>query len=359
MGCNEDMGNKFDKREFLKYVGDASQLFGVRDSVLKGGAAEGVRALDVRNGCGLDFTILPDRGMDIAWLSYKGINMSYISHTGIKAPQYFNDRGLGFLRNFYAGFLTTCGLSYAGTPSSDMGEELGLHGRIANLPAEEVYAGTDWQGDVPTVKIKGKIREAMFFNENLILDREISVRNGENKISIIDNVENLGFRAQPLMILYHFNLGYPLLSSKSYLVSPSTNIVPRDDTALSGLNECRKFQQPTSGYKEQVFYHELKELDAGGRTFAALVNPVLKLAVVIRFNKNQLGRLIQWKQMGEGEYVLGIEPANCRVVGRAKERSEGTLQFINPGEVRKFELEVEILDDILDIEKIEAKAMCI
>jgi len=63
----------FDKREILKYVGDLSQMLGTRDYTLNGGKAQGVRAIDVRNGAGLEFTVLPDRCLDIAWLSYKGM----------------------------------------------------------------------------------------------------------------------------------------------------------------------------------------------------------------------------------------------------------------------------------------------
>lgn len=100
-------------REIRKYVGDISQLFGVKDYRMSGGKAEGVRAVDIKNGSGLEYTVLPDRGLDIAYLSYKSTNISYISKTGIVAPQYFDKSGLSFLRSFYAGFLTTCGLTYA------------------------------------------------------------------------------------------------------------------------------------------------------------------------------------------------------------------------------------------------------
>jgi len=330
-------------REMLKYVGDASQLFGIKDYCFNGGRAQGVRAVDVKNGAGLEFTVLPDRCLDIAYLSFKGINYSYISKTGIVAPQYYEERGIGFLRSFYAGFLTTCGLTYAGAPCNDAGEELGLHGRISNIPAEEVYAGTEWTSGEPVMAVRGKTREARLFGEHMVLSREILCKYGENKICINDAVENRGFREEPLMLLYHFNLGYPLLSSKSRLVAPSEKVIPRDDEAAAGINEYDRFQVPTAGYKEQVFYHDLKA-GGNGRTFAALVNPIQKLGVVIWFNKEQLCRFTQWKMMGEGEYVLGIEPCNCHVEGRVKARRDGTLEFIKPGETRKFNLEVEILE---------------
>ena len=50
--------------------------------------------------------------------------------------------------------------------------------------------------------------------------------------------------------------------------------------------------------------------------------------------------------MGESEYVLGIEPCNCHVSGRVAERASGTLEFMQPGEVRHFDLEVEVVEGL-------------
>lgn len=236
-------------------------MFGVKDYFINSGKADGVRAVDIRNGNGLELTILPGRALDIASFSYKGMNLSYISSTGIVAPQYFSETGQGFLRNFYGGFLTTCGLTNVGAACNDNGEELGSHGRIANIPAEEVYAGTDYTDGTPVMKVRGRMRESKFFGENITMEREISMRYGENKVHIKDIVENNGFRTEPFMILYHFNLGYPLLTGNSFLIAPSTVVTPRDIDAEKGISEYKVFQSPTLGYKEQVFYHDLK----GGR----------------------------------------------------------------------------------------------
>src|SRR5665647_3237041 len=161
--------NKFKKRQLLKYVGDFSQLFGIKEYYLAGGKANGVKAFDIRNGSGLEFTVLADRCLDIAGLSFKGINCSYISKTGIVAPQYYDENGIGFLRSFHAGFLTTCGLRNVGNPCKENGESFSLHGRISNTPGEEVCASTEWIDDVPVLTISGKMREARLFGENLVI----------------------------------------------------------------------------------------------------------------------------------------------------------------------------------------------
>jgi len=292
------------KREMLRYVGDLNQLFGIKEYTLTGGKAKGVKAFDVKNGSGLQFTVLADRCLDIAGLSFRGINCSYIGNSGIVAPEYYNENGIGFLRSFQGGFLTTCGLRNVGSPCDEKGESFGLHGRISNTPAEEVCATTEWIDDKPVLTVSGKMREARLFGENLILKRNIICKYGENKITIQNTVENCGFKPEALMLLFHFNLGHPLLNEDTILVTPTEKLTPRDQEAVKGEAVYNQCQQPTPGYSEQVFYHDLAS-DRNGETCAALMNKKLELGVAIRFNKNQLFNFTQWKQMGEGEYVYG------------------------------------------------------
>ncbi len=82
-------------------------------------------------------------------------------------------------------------------------------------------------------------------------------------------------------------------------------------------------------------------------THACLFNEDLGetgVVVCIKFNVNQLDHFIQWKQMGEGEYVVGLEPATWYPEGRAKAREKDELKFIEPGETKTFELEIEIVE---------------
>ena len=342
------------KREMLKYVGDFSQLFGIKEYKLSGGKANGVKAFDVKNGSGLEFTVLADRCLDISGLSFKGINCSYISKTGIVAPEYYNENSIGFLRSFHGGFLTTCGLRNVGVPCEEKGELFGLHGRISNTPAEEVCAATEWIKDVPVLSISGKMREARLFGENLVLGRKITCRCGENKITIQNTVENCGFKQEALMLLFHFNLGYPLLDENTILVTPTQQLIPRDQDAITGETEYNRCQQPTPGYSEQVFYHNLKS-DQTGNTSVALVNKQTGLGVAIHFNKKQLFNFTQWKQMGEGEYVMGMEPCNCYAGGRVDPRNNGIVEYLQPGEIRSFDLTIELLNGQNEIDTLIRK----
>ena len=336
------------KREMLRYVGDVSQLFGIKEYNLVDGKAKGVRAYDINNGSGLEFTILADRCLDIAGLSFKGINCSYITKTGIVAPEYYDESGIGFLRSYLAGFLTTCGLRNVGSPCEKDGEYFPLHGRMANTPGEEVCASTTWVDGVAEMTISGKMREARLFGENLVLSRKVISRYGENKIVLKNAIENLGFKREELYLLFHFNMGYPLLDADAILVTPTAKLIPRDQEAENGATASGQCQAPTADYAEQVFYHDLST-DNQGNTTVALINKKLEIGVAIHYSKNQLFNFTQWKQMGEGDYVMGMEPCNCYVGGRIDPRNADLKEFLEPGEIRNFDLTIELLNGLNEI----------
>ena len=64
----------------------------------------------------------------------------------------------------------------------------------------------------------------------------------------------------------------------------------------------------------------------------------------IKQRPDQLPFLWQWKQLGQGSYVAGVEPANCFGRGRAYDRQRGTLRFLEPGEQQAYALEIGVLD---------------
>lgn len=344
-------GKKITKNNVSKYVGDISQIADAREAKLTSGKADGVRVIDVKTGSGLAFTVVPSRCLDIAWTEFKGIPIAHISKTGMVSPAFYDKEGLEFLRGFYCGMMTTCGLTYLGAPCVDEGKKLGLHGRISNMPAMDVSVQKEWEGDDYVIRIKGKVQESCVFNENLVLSREISVKMGGKSICVKDSIENLGFEEQPLMLLYHVNFGYPIVSEDTVLITPKAKTVARDAEAQKGINDFMKFQEPTPGYHEQVFYHDV-EPSADGFIFAALFNVKIGLGAYVKSNKKQLKHLMEWKMMGGSDYVVGLEPSNCKPEGRGKARERGELETIKPGETRCFELEFGILESKEEIDRI-------
>ena len=317
------------------YIGHPSQLCGVEEVRLVGGKGDGMRLLQVRNAAGLQFAVAADRCADIYRLNFKGDNMGYFSPNGYVAPAYYDDQGAGFLKSFTAGFLTTCGLSTAGSGSEDEGEQLPLHGTIGNTPCEHIY----WTEDDDNIYIHAQISEEQIFRSKLHLTRVIRCSKWENTFTITDTVENRGDASAPVMLLYHMNVGYPLLSEKAVVDIPSTAVVPRDDHAAKDLDTWRKMLPPTPGFQEQCYFHTFAE---AGK--ASIYNPDINKGLTISFDKDVLDHFTQWKMMGYRDYVLGLEPSNCALAGRAALRKSGELKFLQPGEKQTYVVKVELTE---------------
>ena len=327
----------------LAYLGHPQQLAGIRHVAMKSGKAKGVELYEVCTGGGLEYAVVKDRCLDLAWASFRGQNLAYLCSPGVVAPAYFDAQGDGFLESFFGGLLTTCGLAYAGAPCTDQGQTLGLHGRVGNVPAEEGGFETVDGPEGPGLRIHGRMRETKFFGAELALAREISSPVGGNRIRIRDRVQNRGFAPQPFQLLYHINFGYPLLSEDAELLLPARSVTPRNPRAAEGLARHLRIEPPQAGFEEQCYYLDLKT-DAEGCAWVAILNERLGFGVYERFRKDTLPRFVQWKQMGQGTYVMGLEPGNCLPDGRDVERAKGQLRILQPGETVDLELELGVLD---------------
>jgi hypothetical protein len=341
-------GQTVGRRGLEARLGRLEQLGGLRRFRLVEGREDGVELIQVRTGAGLTYYVSPSRALDISLAEFAGMPLSWQSAGGDVHPAYYDERGAEWLRTAAGGLLMTCGLSYVGAPGEDEGRAFGLHGRIHHLPARQVSATGSWHGDNYEMVVSGVVEETAMFGEHLRLRRTIRSRLGTNRIQIDDVVENAGFSPTPLMILYHFNFGYPLLTEQTRINFPSQRIVARDEgTPLEGFD---RWQTPQPDYRERVYYHQELGSDEATVTIRNPAFPVLgdqsvPLKVELTWLTSQLPRLVQWKMPGEGLHVLGIEPANCHVEGRAAERARGTLETLGAGESRSFQLGLEVAID--------------
>lgn len=314
------------------YIGHDSQLYGIEEHRLIGGKGDGMRLYEINNGKGLELTVSPDRCGDITRLKYRGINLSYLSPCGYVAPAYYDSIGSSWLNSFTAGFLTTCGLQAVGSPCVDEGKELPLHGSIANLPCEQAYhCEEDGELVVRTVT-----KDEVIFGPKFVLNREIRVSLSENRFVICDTIENRGDQTEPFEILYHMNMGYPLLDEESVITIPSSEVTPRDAHAAEDLANWMRMQKPTPGYKERCYYHKF----ADGKGCAKIFQPKLDAGIEITFDANELDGFVEWKMMGVRDYVLGLECGNCYPDGRDVMRKSGMLKFLAPGERRTYRVQV-------------------
>ncbi len=345
-------GKDVKRSELLKQVGDISQIGGARLVELAEGMGRGVQAVEFRTGSGLDFTVVPGRGMDISFASYKGTPLAWRAPCGEISGARHEPDGLGWLRGFYGGLMVTCGLTHYGPPCEDGDESLGLHGRASYLAADRVSVGGEWDGDDYIVCVSGRTVQSVLFGENVQLERKIWAKLGEKRFFVEDRVTNCGHETTPHAILYHCNFGYPLVDEGSRLLVPEKGFEPRDEEAARG--EPFNMFAPVPGFKERCFYHHAVA-NCDGLVRAGIVNRRLSLCGYVRYRLEELPWLLQWKMLGEGSYVVGVEPGNCSVDGRVKAREKGVLKSLEPGEEKRYRLELGVLDTDDEIEAFESE----
>lgn len=333
-----------------KYIGHSSQISGVEEHRLVGGKGDGMRLLEVRNGLGLHFTVSVDRAADITRLYFKGDNYGYISPCGYVAPTYYDEKGLGFLKSFTAGFLTTCGLTAVGSPCIDEGKELPLHGTVHNTPAEYIY----FTEDEGKIEIHATINQMGIFSDKLMMYRKITCSKQSNQIVIEDTIKNLGDTKTPLMLLYHMNIGYPLLSENAELYVPSNRIIARNEHAQKDIKTWDIISEPKAHFEEQCYYHNFDQEQGTAKIF----NSEIGKGLSISFDTKSLDYFVQWKMLGEKDYVLGLEPGNCHPDGRDKMRSENKLKFIEPGDEIIYKVQIDMIQGEENWKKIMEEEKC-
>ena len=199
------------------------------------------------------------------------------------------------------------------------------------------------------MRVAGVLDETALFGDQLRLTREIRVRLGDSGFAVRDVVENVGFAPATVMILYHFNFGWPLMSGETRLELPSRRVTGREkDLPIEDLDA---WCEPVPGFLERVYYHDDLKCDPSGWTAVTVRNPrfpmtpagaTIPLSVRLRWSSKNLPRFVQWRCPASGVNVLGIEPANCHVEGRASERERGALVTLDPGKSLAFDLELDV-----------------
>lgn len=332
-------GKEQTKAELLKKVGNLEQIAYVRSAEYVEGKAAGLRTFEVSNG-EIEFTVLKDRCLDIGTLKYKGVPLNFLAKPGVTNPLW-SQEGDFTLRSIIGGMLFTCGLRNVGPANELFGEKHVMHGRLRNTPAHHICGDARWIGDDYVIRMSGQTREAVLFGENLVLSRCIETKLGSNTITITDEIENEGFEEQPFMLLYHFNVGYPLLDDGAELLLPPHETIPRDDYAIE-VEKAQCVQHPEDGFHERVYYHRLKAAD--GRATVALINEARGIGLAIEYDAEALPHFVQWKSMASGDYVMGLEPSNCHVGGAAKEQEAGMLRTLKPQEKQTIRIELRVLE---------------
>ena len=337
-------GEKIMNRRQLQSYADISQIAGFTRAILSDGLERDVEIIEMRSGAGLRIGVCPSRGMDVIFAELNGVNLTWRHPNGAIHPAFYGAENFDWIRGAPNGLVTTCGLGSFGPPCEIDGEKWGIHDRFAYTPAREVAPQTIWHDEENCeFRLSASVRQTRLFGANLELRRTLSVKLGENRLRLRDEIRNNGFEAAPFCVLYHCNFGYPLLEAGAQIIIDS-QVRPRDDDAARGLENWSSVESPQTGFREQVFFHDLRG-DNSSHGAAVIWNDARKIGVALRFDRAQLPFLTQWKMLGAGAYVMGLEPSNAPLASRAQLLERGEMPVLEAGETRPFEIEFDFVTE--------------
>ena len=322
----------------FSYLSSNRPLLQVRKMVCAEGREKGTELFRVTNEAGLDFDVLIDRCFGIGDLRLHGQMISYASETGIVHPTYYNASGYEWLRSFGGGFLVTCGLDQVGEPFQSEAEQAGLHGRVDNIPAEQVSHRVFEKDGSLWAELSGTVVQAKHQGEHLQLRRNIRLRHDARKIWMSDEITNCGGESQPFMLLYHINFGFPFLRPDALVELPSAAVQGWKPASKEREDQWRRVPEIEAEPLDMLWLHKVIP-DAEGRGGVCVKNG--SRAVHILYPVEELPVLAQWELIKEHNYVLAIEPTNSHLLGRQWERENGTLRTLAPGEKKTIAMEFE------------------
>ena len=306
----------------------------------------GMEILTIDTGT-LKVVVLPDRGMGI-WKCWSN-DTEFGWQSPVDGPVHpslvpvLDESGIGWLEGFDE-LLVRCGLNSNGAPEfSDQGSvKFPLHGRIANLPATQLEIAVDAREG--TLDVIGMVTEARFLVYSLQLHTRMRFRAGSSVIEIIDTVTNPGSLPTSMQMLYHINIGQPVVEAGARIHATPKTICPRDATAARAIESWDRCEGPVSGFSEQVYFMQATaDSQHWSETMIASANQTTGLSV--QFCTRTLPYLNLWKNTAavEDGYVIGLEPATGFPNTKSFEEKNKRVITLAGGESRVFRLKLEPL----------------
>ena len=301
------------------------------------GLSAGVWQLDI--ACGnFRVSFLPTRGMSVEEVLVGDFRFGWRSPVcGPVHPSFVpvaEPSGLGFLDGFTE-LMVRCGLTNNGAPQfGPAGQlELPLHGRIGNLPAQCLQVRFDGS----TLEIIAEVDEIRFHFEKWRLTTLYRMTEWGTSIEVIDTVTNLAGRTQDFQMLYHFNVGEPLLEPGGKIEASLQEISPRNPDTSVDVQRWHEIYEPQPNDTEIVLLTKPKG-DSGGQAVALLTNREQSAAAALEYNVQELPCLTFWKNFRDPRdgYVIGLEPATNYPNPKRFEAEHQRTRQLGPGQSSVF-----------------------
>lgn len=301
-------------------ISNFQQVASVRRYTLSEGKEKDLEVLDCDNGK-IRFLLNVSKACDMMQLYHEGQNVSFLSKNG------FNKRETPFLNRFEGGMIYTCGLDSLGRR-----EGHDLHGTLHNIPAKITSAACDEDG----IAVEAIIHDTALFGKNLVMKRRIFSAIGSNSVSVEDTLVNAGYTDQEYCLLYHINIGYPMLDEGARIVADVKKCETR--TAWAKQNEETRYEisAPVPGQDEMCYYLTLNQPEI------SLVNEKIGKKLTVSYSDDTLPYFLEWKSMASGDYALGFEPCTTELGAGL------TFRTIKPDEKAAFAVHITVKNETDD-----------
>ena len=267
------------------------QVASLRKYTLTEGRGKGLDVLDCDNGK-LRFLLNVSKACDIMQVYHEGKNVSFVSKNG------HTKREIDFLNRFEGGMLYTCGLDSVGRRDG-----YPLHGTLHNIPAEIISAKCDEAG----ILVEAIIRDTALFGKNLVLKRKISADIGGDTLRLEDTLVNESFRDEEYCVLYHINVGYPMLDEGARIIADEESCYSYGEWAKSQEYLRHEISEPVPNQDETCHYLNLKKPEI------SLVNDKIGKKLTVSYSGDTLPYFLEWKSMASGDYAVGLEPTTTNL----------------------------------------------
>ena len=291
-------------------ISNLCQQVSIHRYTLTEGEECGLDVLDCTVG-GLRFLINLSRAGDIMQMYHEGINLSFVSKNG------FNNYTCNFLNRFEGGMLYTCGLDSVGGR-----EGYELHGTLHLKSAQLLHAEANETG----VRIELIVRDGALFGKNLVLRRTYTATLGENTLHVTDTLANHGTRDEQYCLLYHVNVGYPMLDAGARIAAEIDCAEPRTPYAKKNQDTLYEISAPIDNEEESCYFLKLSSPGI------ALENEHVGKRFVLSYSMDTLSEFVLWKSPASGDYALGLEPSTTKL------DDAFAYQTLKRGESVRFEL---------------------
>ena len=270
-------------------ISNYMEVASIRRYEFTAGREKGIEVLDCDNGR-IRFLLNISKACDMMQLYHEGQNVSFISKNGFSAK----GAEVPFGKRFEGGMIYTCGIDSLGKR-----EGFEMHGTLHNISAEIVEASCDDDG----IAVEAVIRDTALFDRDILLRRRITSPIGASFVKVEDTLYNEGNCDIDYGLLYHVNIGYPMLDEGARIEADVISCEARTEWTQKHLDAMHQIIAPVPNMPELCFYPTLAKPEI------SLVNEKLGKRLTVSYSGDTLTDLVLWKSMGSGGYALGFEPS--------------------------------------------------